>query len=137
MKQIAIAFLSGLLFSSGLVIGGMTIPENIIGFLDLAGTWRPALAFVMIGAIGVFALAYPLISRKPRPIFDSRFHLPETRKINSKLVWGSIIFGIGWGTAGFCPGPALTALGAGVPAAFVFVPAMVIGMILSQKLIKP
>jgi uncharacterized membrane protein YedE/YeeE len=120
MKPLGTAFLSGLLFSGGLGLAGMTIPNNVIGFLDIMGTWKPALAFVMLGGIVVYAISFRLIIRRPKPIFGSEFHMPQTGSINSQLIIGSAIFGIGWGTAGFCPGPAFTAVGAGSVDAAIF-----------------
>jgi uncharacterized membrane protein YedE/YeeE len=119
MRGILTAFLSGLVFGLGLLVSGMSDPGKVIGFLDVAGRWDPSLAFVMAGAIlvGFFAFAR---ARK----------LPYRREIDARLVGGSIVFGIGWGLAGFCPGPALVDLGAGIDKATVFVLAMVAGMLL-------
>ena len=113
------AFLSGLIFGLGLLVSGMSDPGKVIGFLDVAGRWDPSLAFVMGGAIlvGFFAFAR---ARK----------LPQRREIDLRLVGGSIVFGIGWGLAGFCPGPALVDFGAGIDQAGVFLIAMIAGMLL-------
>jgi uncharacterized protein len=131
MASATIAFIAGLIFALGLAIAGMTKPENVIGFLDLTGTWRPALAFVMVGAIMVFGVTYRIIIKRPRPFFDLKFHLPDKTRIDRRLIGGAVLFGLGWGIAGYCPGPALTALGAGVSDTFIFVPALLAGMMAS------
>lgn len=123
LRGVLTAFLSGLLFGLGLLLSGMSDPAKVIGFLDVAGRWDPSLAFVMGGAIlvGFFAFAR---ARK----------LPQRRDIDLRLVGGSIVFGIGWGLAGFCPGPALVDFGAGIDKATVFVVAMLAGMLLYRFL---
>lgn len=124
--------LIGLVFGLGLVIAGMSDPAKVLNFLDLAaipnGGWDPSLAFVMVGAIAVTAIGYRLVLRRPRPAFDDRFHLPTARGIDARIIAGPAIFGVGWGLAGFCPGPAFTALGTGGSAAVLFVVAMLAGM---------
>src|SRR2546429_7257963 len=101
------AFLAGLVFGVGLLVSGMTDPGKVKGFLDLAGAWDPSLAFVMGGAILVGFFAFRFAGRRARSFFGGAMHLPAARDIDSRLVGGSIVFGIGWGLAGFCPGPAL------------------------------
>jgi uncharacterized membrane protein YedE/YeeE len=133
MGVLAAAFLSGLLFAIGLVLGGMTQPSKVVGFLDLTGDWDPSLALVMGGALGTHALGRRLVLRRPRPLLDSRFHLPTRSEIDASLLGGAAIFGIGWGLGGFCPGPAMVALGAGARASLVFVPAMIAGMLLHDR----
>ncbi len=129
MKTVS-AFLAGVLFAAGLVISGMTQPEYIIGFLDFFGAWNPALAWVMAGAVGVYAAIYPLVMKRRAPLFESAFDVPAKQAIDLKLVIGSAAFGLGWGLNGFCPGPALVALGAGAAPAAVFTAAMVLGIFL-------
>lgn len=125
-----VSFVSGALFAIGLAISGMTDPENVRGFLDVLGEWRPQLAFVMGGALLVYALAYRFVSRRGRPLLDARVHLPEERRITPRLLIGSLIFGAGWGVSGFCPGPALVSLGAFSLSTFVFVATMLAGSFL-------
>lgn len=122
------AFVSGVLFAVGLVVSGMTQPQKIISFLDFFGQWDPSLMFVMAGAIAVHMIAYRYIAKKPAPLFDSQFHVPQSKEITSQLVIGSALFGLGWGLGGFCPGPSLTAASAGSSSALLFVAAMVSGM---------
>jgi uncharacterized membrane protein YedE/YeeE len=124
------AFASGLVFGVGLILSGMTDPGKVIGFLDVAGRWDPSLAFVMGGAILVGFFAFALAGRRGRTFFGSAMHLPQRRDIDSRLVGGSLVFGIGWGLAGFCPGPALVSLASGVDKAAVFVAAMLGGMVI-------
>lgn len=123
-----VAFVAGLVFALGLGIAGMTLPRKVLGFLDVTGDWDPTLAFVMGGAVAVYALASPLILRRPRPLLAPRFAVPTRRDLDARLVVGAAVFGIGWGLVGFCPGPALVALGAGVPQAAIFSAAMLAGM---------
>ncbi len=120
--------LLGLLFGMGLVVSGMSDPAKVLNFLDLAGTWDPSLAFVMAGGVLVAFIGYRLVFARGKPLLDSAFHLPTSTKIDGRLVAGAAIFGIGWGLGGFCPGPAITALGLGQPGTLVFLPAMVIGL---------
>ena len=120
--------LIGLLFGTGLVVGGMVDPAKVLSFLDLAGTWDPSLAFVMGGAVIVAFVGYRLVLRRPAPAIGSRFHLPAVHDVDSRIIVGPAIFGLGWGLSGFCPGPALSGLGLGAPGTLAFVPAMLIGM---------
>jgi len=121
-------FLIGLLFGLGLILSGMTDPGKVIGFLDLAGPWDPSLAFVMGGAICVGLFAFALARRRTRAVLGGAIELPSRRDIDRPLVVGSLVFGVGWGLAGFCPGPALVAAGAGHWQAWLFVAAMLAGM---------
>lgn len=127
MKSV-IAFLTGLIFAFGLAIGGMTNPGNVRGFLDVAGNWNGSLMFVMAGAIAIHAIAFRFILRRNSPILDSNFHIPTRKDIDNKLILGSIIFGIGWGWAGICPGPGIVGLGSGKVEFFIFVLSMIVGM---------
>lgn len=122
------AWLAGLIFGIGLLISGMTNPAKVIGFLDLAGHWDPSLAFVMAGAIAVAAVGFKFARTRTRSLLGLPMNLPTARHIDRRLVVGSLLFGIGWGLAGVCPGPALVLLGSGIGKGAVFVIAMLIGM---------
>jgi uncharacterized protein len=121
-------FAVGLLFGLGLILSGMTDPGKVLGFLDLFGAWDPSLAFVMGGAILVGMGAFAVAKRRTTSFLGGAMHLPQRRDIDRRLVLGSLTFGVGWGLAGFCPGPALVSLGALQPKALVFVLAMLVGM---------
>jgi uncharacterized protein len=122
------AFAAGLLFGLGLIVAGMANPAKILGFLDVAGKWDPSLALVMVGAIAVGQIAFTLARRRALSALGLPMRLPTAQGIDLRLVGGSLLFGIGWGLAGFCPGPAIVALGAGYGKAAVFVVAMLLGM---------
>jgi len=122
------AFLAGLVFGLGLILSGMANPAKVIGFLDLAGAWDPSLTFVMIGAIAVGMVAFLLVRNRIVSLLGAEMKLPTARQIDRRLVVGSVLFGMGWGIAGFCPGPAFVALGMGEVKAAVFVAAMLLGM---------
>ena len=128
------SLLSGLVFGLGLIISGMANPAKVLGFLDLAGAWDPSLALVMAGAIAVGLLSFGLAKGRTRSLLGAEMKLPTARHIDRRLVSGSLLFGIGWGVAGFCPGPALVALGMGQVKAVVFVAAMLAGMALFELL---
>lgn len=131
MNRSLLDFAAAVLFGLGLALSGMTMPEKVIGFLDVFGDWDPALMFVMIGAIAVHAVAYVLITRSGRsPLYSSKFHLPVRSAIDKPLLIGSAIFGFGWGLAGFCPGPALVAVITGESTVLVFVGSMIAGIFL-------
>jgi uncharacterized membrane protein YedE/YeeE len=125
---ILLQFLAGLTFGIGLVVSGMANPAKVLNFLDLAGSWDPSLAFVMAGAVAATMIGYRLVLAHSKPIFAPAFQLPTRHDIDARLVTGAALFGIGWGLAGFCPGPALTSLGLGAPGTLAFVPAMLAGM---------
>lgn len=118
----------GLLFGTGLILSGMTDPGKVIGFLDLFGAWDPSLAFVMGGAILVGVGAFALAKKRTTTFLGGALHLPKSNDIDKRLVVGGLVFGAGWGLAGFCPGPALVSLGAGELKAAAFVLAMLAGM---------
>ena len=124
---------SGLLFGAGLTVSGMTDPQRVRGFLDIFGDWDPTLAFVMGGAVIVMAVAWAIQSRMATPVFGKKFSLPDRKDLDGPLIAGSILFGIGWGVAGLCPGPAIASLALSPVSAIVFVAAMLAGMLL-QKL---
>jgi uncharacterized membrane protein YedE/YeeE len=122
------SLLAGLVFGLGLIISGMANPAKVLGFLDLTGTWDPSLAFVMGGAIAVGVVAFALAGRRSASLLGTEMRLPSARHIDRRLVAGSVLFGIGWGIAGICPGPGLVSLGMGEIKALVFVAAMLAGM---------
>lgn len=122
------SLLSGLVFGLGLIVSGMANPAKVLGFLDVAGVWDPSLAFVMAGAIAVASVAFALARRRSHSLLGAPMQLPSARHIDRRLVIGSLLFGVGWGVAGFCPGPALVGLGMGAGKALVFVAAMLAGM---------
>lgn len=132
MRANVAAGLSGLLFGLGLGVAGMIRPAKVLGFLDVAGSWDPSLAFVMLGAIAVHAVAYRQVRRRPSPLFDVRFHLPARTEIDRPLLAGAALFGVGWGLAGYCPGPGLVSMSGGQPKALAFVTAMIVGMALQH-----
>lgn len=122
------SFLSGLVFGLGLLLSGMANPAKVLGFLDLFGRWDPSLALVMAGAIAVGAVAFAVAGRRKRSLLGAEMKMPTARHIDRRLIGGSLVFGMGWGIAGFCPGPGLVALGMGEAKAAVFVAAMLVGM---------
>jgi uncharacterized membrane protein YedE/YeeE len=128
------SLLAGLLFGLGLIVSGMADPAKVVGFLDLAGAWDPSLAFVMAGAIAVGLIAFAIAGKRAVSFLGADMKLPTARHIDRRLVGGSLLFGIGWGVAGFCPGPGLVALGMGEAKAAVFVAAMLAGMALFEGL---
>jgi uncharacterized membrane protein YedE/YeeE len=121
-------FFCGLLFAFGLGMSGMTQPHIVRGFLDVFGQWDLRLLGVMVGAIGVHAIAFRLIIKRTSPILDSTFHIPTQSKIDSRLILGAIIFGLGWGWAGICPGPGIVSLVSGKAPYVYFVISMLVGM---------
>ncbi len=133
----ALEFFVGLLFGLGLVASGMTDPGKVIGFLDLAGAWDPSLMLVMGGAILVGVFAFAVARKRTVSFLGSAMHLPNREDIDARLVLGSLVFGAGWGLAGFCPGPAVVAAGAGNPSALVFAVAMLAGMLVHELSAQP
>ena len=135
---ILLQFAVGLMFGAGLLVSGMSNPAKVLNFLDLggmaSGTWDPSLAFVMAGAVAVTFAGFRLVLRRAQPLFGERFHLPTRRELDIRIISGPAIFGLGWGLAGFCPGPALTALGYGSRAALIFAATMFAGMWLARFL---
>lgn len=132
--QIVMALVAGLVFGVGLIISGMSNPAKVIGFLDLAGKWDPSLALVMGGAIAVSLIPFQLAGRRSKALLGEPMRLPAARDIDRRLVLGALAFGVGWGLAGYCPGPALASLLSGSTKAAVFVAAMIGGMLLFQLL---
>ena len=128
------ALLSGLLFGLGLIASGMANPAKVQGFLDISRAWDPSLAFVMGGAIAVASLAFALARRRERAWSGALFEWPASVGIDTRLLCGGALFGIGWGLAGFCPGPALVAMSSGMTEAWIFGAAMIAGMVLHDRL---
>ncbi|MBL8604246.1 MAG: YeeE/YedE family protein [Myxococcales bacterium] len=129
-----VALAAGLLFGLGLALAGMTDPRKVLGFLSFGAGWDPSLAFVMAGAIGVNAAVARVALKRSKPRFDSQFHLSPLRAVTPRLVLGAALFGVGWGLAGYCPGPALASLATGHPAVLGFVAAMLSGWHLTRAL---
>ena len=129
MRRHAVAFASGALFGAGLLVSGMTEPAVVLAFLDVTGAWNPSLALVMVAAVAVHAVGLRLVARRTSPLFGAAFQLPRRRDIDGRLVAGAAVFGVGWGLAGFCPGPSLVAAGGAQLAALVFVATMSAGML--------
>ncbi len=125
-------FFVGLLFGWGLLLSGMADPGKVLGFLDLAGSWDPSLAFVMGGAIAVGFLAFGTARKRTTNFFGGALHLPTSRDVDRPLVIGALLFGAGWGLAGFCPGPGIVSMASGQPKGLVFVVAMVVGMVIFE-----
>ncbi len=122
------SLLSGLIFGLGLIVSGMTNPAKVLGFLDLAGVWDPSLTLVLIGAIAVGLVAFTVAKKRSVSLLGLPMHLPTARQIDRRLIAGGLTFGLGWGLAGICPGPALVLVGAGVSQGVIFVAAMLAGM---------
>jgi len=136
VKAAVASGVAGVVFSLGLGLAGMTDPANVQGFLDFTGDWRPALAFVMGGAIGVHGLSRLLVLRRRAPVLEPAFSLPTAAAVDARLLAGSALFGMGWGLSGYCPGPAFTSLATGTVDALTFVAAMVAGMWLFAQVEK-
>lgn len=130
------ALSSGLIFGLGLILGGMTDPGKVKGFLDVAGAWDPSLALVMGGAIAVGVFAFAAARRRSRSWSGDRMDIPTSRVIDARLIAGGVLFGAGWGLGGFCPGPALVAMSAGLGSAAVFVIAMLAGMVVHDRFLQ-
>lgn len=134
LSSLLISLASGLVFGLGLILAGMANPDKVLGFLDLAGRWDPSLALVMGGAIAVGVVAFGIARRRAISLLGLPMQLPAPRRIDRRLLGGSLLFGVGWGLAGICPGPALVLLGAGAWQGAVFVLAMLAGMALFEWL---
>jgi len=135
MKNIY-ALLAGLIFGLGLIVSGMANPEKVIGFLNIFGRWDPSLAFVMGGAIFIGIFSFKYIVKREKTLLGGSLHLSNEKSINKRLIFGSLIFGLGWGVAGFCPGPALVSLGMGSLKGALFVIAMLAGMLVFKLVQK-
>jgi uncharacterized membrane protein YedE/YeeE len=132
--QIFMALLAGLIFGIGLIVSGMANPAKVIGFLDLSGSWDPSLAFVMGGAICVGLVAFSVAAKRSKTLLGEPLRLPQAKHIDRRLVFGGLTFGVGWGLAGYCPGPALATLVMGNSKTIIFVTAMVLGMAIFELL---
>lgn len=137
MLQLAIAAFSGLLFGLGLVLAGMTQPLKVKAFLDVLGPWDPSLALVMAGAIAVGVLAFRVAARRSRAWLGNPMEIPTSTVVDRRLLLGGALFGVGWGIGGFCPGPALVALGSGSGSALLFVAALLVGMVVHDRWLAP
>lgn len=133
MMRNLFSMLSGLIFGLGLIAGGMTDPSKVKGFLDLFGAWDPSLALVMAGAIAVGIGAFAVAKRRKASWTGDHMEIPTNKTIDSKLIVGGVLFGAGWGISGFCPGPALVAAGSGLACAWIFIPAMLAGMVMHDQ----
>ena len=133
MKAVAIGFGAGLLFGAGLVVARMTDPRVVLAFLDVTGAWNPSLLFVMGGAVGTFGLFYWITTRRQAPLAAPSLRLPSERPLDARLFAGTTIFGIGWGLAGLCPGPAIVSLASGSAATLAFAVAMVAGIAVAGR----
>lgn len=134
-KNIA-AFTAGLVFGLGLAVSHMVEPAKVLGFLDIAGRWDPSLLLVMLGAVAVAFVGYRLTARRPKPLLAPRFFLPTKSELDRPLLVGAAVFGIGWGLAGYCPGPGIAALGLGTWEAPVFVAALAAGSLTYRRLFE-
>lgn len=132
--KLLMSLVAGLVFGLGLIVSGMANPSKVLGFLDLAGNWDPSLAFVMGGALLVGSLAFPFATKWQRSLLGEAIHLPTATKIDRRLVLGGLTFGVGWGLAGYCPGPALVSLAQGGAKPLLFFVAMIAGMLVFELL---
>jgi uncharacterized membrane protein YedE/YeeE len=126
--QALVGLLAGVVFGLGLGVSQMVDPRKVLNFLDIAGAWDPSLMFVLGGAVVVAALGFRLVLRRPAPLLGGRFHIARATAIDAPLLGGAMLFGIGWGVSGYCPGPAIASLGFANPEAFWFLPAMLVGI---------
>lgn len=133
LKENLCSYAAGLVFGIGLVLAGMVDPAKVIGFLDFFGAWDPSLMFVMGGAILIHFIMFRIITRRESPLFDAHFDVPTVADLDARLLGGAAIFGIGWGLAGFCPGPGIVSLGVGSASGIVFVAAMTFGIWLQER----
>lgn len=137
MTRVFTSLLAGLIFGLGLVVSGMINPAKVQNFLDVAGAWDPSLGFVMGAALIVTAIGYRLVLRMDQPLFDARFQIPSLTRVDARLLSGAAVFGAGWGLAGFCPGPAITAAALMRGEVFVFLAAMLAGVGLWRYVLSP
>ena len=133
MKSNLAALISGIIFGLGLCVSEMVNPTRVIGFLDLLGSWDATLLFVMLAAVAVTGIGFPLVLKRANPLLAEKFFVPERSDIDSRLIAGSVIFGIGWGLAGLCPGPAIAALASMSPSILMFVVAMAVGQWIAAR----
>jgi len=130
------ALISGIIFGVGLALGGMLDPSKVVGFLDLFGVWDPSLAFVMGGGVIINVIGHQIIARRSRPICDNQFHLPMTKTITLPLIIGSVLFGIGWGVTGLCPGPAVASTFVNIYTGISFIVAVIAGLVIGKIVLK-
>jgi uncharacterized protein len=133
--KLALGYLIGLVFGVGIALSGMMNPAKVLNFFDIAGTLDLSLILVMGGALAVTAIGYRLVFGRDRPLIDDHFHLPKASAIDARLVGGSALFGVGWGIAGFCPGGALPAIGTGRPEVFIFIAALLAGILATRAVV--
>ena len=132
LARYAVSLVSGLVFGFGLVLSGMTNPDKVLNFLDVAGHWDPSLLFVLGGAVGVTVLTFRLVLPRKAPLLEEQFHLTHQLNIDGRLVAGALLFGLGWGISGYCPGPALTLLANPGSETWLFLPAMLLGLFVQK-----
>ena len=137
MPALLLALAAGVLFGLGLTVSGMVNPARVLGFLDIAGDWNPTLAFVLGGAVVVAGAGFALARRRTTPLLEPTFHAPARTGLDGRLIGGALIFGVGWGLVGYCPGPALAALALGRWETLLFVLAMLAGMVLFEIVEAP
>lgn len=130
------SYIIGLIFGIGISISGMGNPAKVVNFFDVAGTWDPSLAFVMAGAVVVTFIGYKLVLARPKPVQEDRFYVPTNNKIDARLIGGSLVFGVGWGISGFCPGGALPVIGTFRIEVLVFVAALLAGVVIARILMR-
>lgn len=135
-QRILVSIACGILFGTGLVVSDMVNPARVLAFLDITGAWDPSLAFVMCGALIPSSIAYAIRQRRSKPVFEAQFHVPMNRVIDPPLVAGAVLFGLGWGLVGLCPGPAIAALVTGRWEAALFAAAMLAGMF-AYRIVSP
>jgi uncharacterized membrane protein YedE/YeeE len=136
MKTVIFASVSGVLFGLGLCVSEMINPARVVGFLDVLGDWDSTLVFVMAAAVGITGIGFPVVLGRSKPLFADRFEVPKKFDIDARLLTGSVIFGVGWGLSGLCPGPAVTALASMSPSIFMFVAAMCAGQLIASRFEK-
>lgn len=135
MQKKLFSLIAGVLFGLGLAISQMISQHKVIGFLDIFGSWDPSLGLVMAGAVGITAVLFKLVLRRPNPVFEDKFYVPNSNNIDAPLILGSAIFGIGWGIAGFCPGPAFASLAIGRIEPLLFLLALIAGSLAGKYLV--
>lgn len=134
MDRLVSSLVAGLIFGIGLALAGLTDPLKVLAFLDVTGDWDPSLLFVLGGAVGVTAISFRFILRRPTPLLDERFDVPAATTIDRPLLAGALLFGIGWGISGYCPGPAIALLALPGREALAFLPALLLGSYLQRRL---
>ncbi|HBD12777.1 MAG TPA: transporter [Porticoccaceae bacterium] len=134
--RLGASLLAGIIFGVGMAVSGMTNTQRVQGFLDLAGQWDPTLAFVMGGGLVVAFIGYKFILKNPAPLFAETFALPTKTDIDKPLLFGAVLFGIGWGLVGYCPGPAIAGLSYGYSATLLFIPMMLLGLLAARRIAR-